>query len=79
MDRKQQPRGEADLGHLVDEDAVLGQLRADGVEKGDLRRKLVEAPAHRGLPFLHLGAAGRAAVRRERVDQAAQDRAGVAD
>ncbi len=79
MDRKQQPRGKSDLGHLVDQNAVLGQLGADRLEEADLRRELVEAPAHLGLPLLHLGAARWAAMRAERIDQAAQDRRSVAD
>src|SRR5262249_22970102 len=68
-----------DLGDLIDEDAVLGQFRSDRVEKADLRGELVEAPAHPGLPLLHVRAAGRAMMRGERIDQATQDRRGIAD
>ena len=45
VDRKREAGGEADLRHLVDENAVLGQFGADRVEKGDLRRELGEALA----------------------------------
>ncbi len=40
---------------------------------------LVEAPAHLGLPLLHVHAAGGPPLRRQRVDQAAQNAAGVAN
>src|SRR5262249_44921679 len=43
VDRKQEPGGKTDLGDLVDEDAVFGQLRPDRVEKADLRGELVQA------------------------------------
>ena len=41
IDRKGKAGGKADLRHLVDIDAVLRQLGADGVEEGELRRELV--------------------------------------
>ena len=81
VDREGEPRGEADLRDFVDEDAVLRQFGADRFEEGDLRRELVEALAPCGLALLHLGRARRplGVVRRQRGEQAAQDRRGVAD
>ena len=58
VDRKQQPRGKTDLGDFIDEDAILGQLGADRVEKPDLRRELRQSPAHLGLPVLHFRRGG---------------------
>src|SRR4029450_4492913 len=57
IDRKQEPGGKTDLGDLVDEDAFLGKLRANRVEKGDLRRKLFESSAHLGFPRLRFRSA----------------------
>ena len=39
VDREGEARGKADLGDLVDENAVLRQFGADRVEEGDLRRE----------------------------------------
>ncbi len=80
---KREPRGEAELGDLVDENAVLGQFGADRVEESRSAERWSWPCRWRicGVPLLHLRLAGRAlgVVRRQRVDQAAQDRAGVAD
>src|SRR4029453_8731729 len=76
IDRKQEPGGKTDLGDLVDEDAFLGKLRANRVEKGDLRRKLFESSAHLGLPLLHFRAAGGTVVDRGGVPQGAPKRLG---
>src|SRR6516225_681618 len=54
VDREQQPRGKADLGHLVDKNPVLGKLGPDRVEKCDLRLKLFHPLAPSGLAFAHL-------------------------
>src|SRR5262249_58138594 len=54
VDWKQQPRGKADLGHLVDKNPVVGKLGAYGVEEGDLRLKLFHPLAPSGLAFAHL-------------------------
>src|SRR5437762_1059867 len=57
IDRQQEPRGKTHLRDLVDEHALLGKLRADRFEQGDLRRELGKAAAHLRLPRLHFGVA----------------------
>ncbi len=81
VDRKQEPGRKADLRHLVDENAVLGQFGADGVEKADLGPELGKPLTHLRLPLDHLFTPGRpgALMRGEHVDEAAQDRFGIAD
>src|SRR6185437_2479566 len=72
---------EADLRDLVDEDAVLGQFGAHGVDKGELRAEFLQPLFQLGLALQHLFAA-RGAPRvhaSERVDQFAEHGGGVAD
>jgi hypothetical protein len=82
VDRERQAGGKADLGDLVDQDAVLGQLGADGVEEGDLRSDRVAEPfPPRRLAACHLGLTRGAfhMVRRQHLEQSLEHRLGVAD
>ena len=81
VDGKDQPRGEAELGDLVDENAVLRQFGAHHFEEGDLRGDLLEALAPLRLALVHfrLPRCALGVARRQFREQALQDRLGVAD
>ena len=76
VDRKGETGGKTDLRDLVDEDAVFRQFGADRREVGELRRELGQALVHARMAPAHLLGARRPppVVRRQHVEQAAQDR-----
>ena len=79
--RKGEPRGEAELCHLVDKNAVLRQLGANCRKIVELRRELRQPLAHAVMAFAHLVGARWPArvVGRQKIEQSLQDRPGIPD
>jgi hypothetical protein len=80
IDRIGQPGREAHLGHFLHENAILRQRGPDRVQKADEGAEASELEPELSLPRHHILAPrwARLIILRDEVNQAAQDRLGVA-